>query len=266
MDLLEDTSNSSPVESNDKKSRKQNINEACKNNKTDSTEHSTISNRNSIEDTKSKDKGDKQIQTFRKDPYCDTEQDNLESSSKECNLSKNNEITVSRPKILRKETIKTKPADNNLKATEDVQLENRVVKNLYYNRLDTYYVACDEISEDELLFEDLLEVCTEVLLPRGWSCLVTSKGPTTTIVYLYMGMTKSGMPFTEKQVYIKSDMILHCTAVNREINPFIHNLIKEGKHLKVQSLLDIEELIDDFDQRTICQGMYTYIHILPFIF
>lgn len=113
-----------------------------------------------------------------------------------------------------------------------------------------------EGSNVEMLFEDLLEICTEVILPRGWSCLVTSKGHATTVVYLYMGMTKSGMPFAEKQVFIRSNMILRCAAVNREINPLMHNLIREGKHLKVENLLDVEELIDEFDQRVVCQGLY----------
>ncbi|XP_017892177.2 uncharacterized protein LOC108632252 [Ceratina calcarata] len=113
----------------------------------------------------------------------------------------------------------------------------------------------NEDDANEMLFEDLLEVCAEISLPRGWSCLIASKGLSTTIVYLYMGLTTIGTPFTEKQVFIKRDMILHCTAVNREINPVIHNLIKQGKHLKVQNLTDIEELISEFHQRVICSGV-----------
>lgn len=132
--------------------------------------------------------------------------------------------------------------------------EKPLGRSLNCDRLDAYCPA--ENEEGEMLFEDLLEVCTEVLLPSGWSCVVTSKGHSTTIVYLYMGMTKAGMPFTERQVFINSDMQLHCAVINREINPLIYNLIREGKHLKVQSLVDVEEIIDEFDQRTLCQGVY----------
>jgi len=115
----------------------------------------------------------------------------------------------------------------------------------------------NEIDENKLLFEDFLEMCTEVSIPRGWSCLVTSKGHDTTIVYLCMNITKDGMPFVEKQIFIKSDMMLRHVAVNREIDPLIHNLVKDKEHSKLKNLLDIETFIDEFDQRIICQGKIT---------
>lgn len=112
--------------------------------------------------------------------------------------------------------------------------------------------AYNEINE--LLFEDFLEMCTEVSIPRGWSCLVTSKGHDTTVVYLCMDITKNGLPFVEKQIFIRSDMMLHYVVANREIDPLMHNLIKDKKHSKLKNLLDIEIFIDEFDQRIICQG------------
>nr|XP_033333102.1 uncharacterized protein LOC117224353 [Megalopta genalis] len=150
--------------------------------------------------------------------------------------------------------VKEEPPDNNYSRNENLPVENQISNN--HDQLEACSTANNDIEENEMLFEDLLEICTEVLLPRGWSCLVTSTGHATTIVYMYMAITKNGMPFTEKQVFIKSDMTLHCVAVNREINPLANNLIKEGKHLRVQNLLDIEELIEEFDQRMICQGIY----------
>ncbi|XP_076294255.1 uncharacterized protein LOC143215743 [Lasioglossum baleicum] len=148
--------------------------------------------------------------------------------------------------------IKDEPMDNGYKENESLSTEKQMSSNCNQSASTAY----NNYEENEMLFEDLLEICTEVVLPRSWSCLVMSTGHTTTVVYVYMAMTKSGMPFMEKQVFIKSDMIIHCVAVNREINPLIHNLIKEGKNLRVQNLLDIEELIDEFDQRMICQGIY----------
>lgn len=212
-----------------------------------------------MEDINSEDKIEEQSQISK--------EDSCPSISKKVSLASfqssfKDYISEEHETMIRKAMKKRKLVDDNFEATKNVYIENQIMYNLNYDQSNKYYPMCnendenDENDENEMLFEDLLEVCTEVLLPRGWSCLVTSKGHTTTIVYLCMGMTKSGMPFTEKQVFIKSDMMLHCAVVNKEINPLIYNLIRTGKHLQVQNLLDIEELIDEFDRRTICQGIY----------
>jgi len=131
--------------------------------------------------------------------------------------------------------------NNNLKIINDLIINNRTLTTLNYNCLDMQNKAVyNEINENELLFEDFLEMCTEISIPRGWSCLVTSKEHDTTVVYLCMNITKDGLPFVEKQIFIKSDMMLHYVAVNREIDPLIHNLVKNKKHSKLKNLLDIE--------------------------
>ncbi|XP_011141551.1 uncharacterized protein LOC105184434 isoform X2 [Harpegnathos saltator] len=137
----------------------------------------------------------------------------------------------------------------------DLYINNQVLATLNYDNLCIQNKIEYNVNKNEILFEDFLDVYTEVSVPRGWSCLVTSKGHSTTVVYLCMGITKNGLPFVEKQVFIRSDMILHCAAVNREIDPIVHNLLKEDKHIKIKSLLDIEELVDEFDRRIICQGI-----------
>ncbi|CAK9823604.1 hypothetical protein ANTRET_LOCUS1911 [Anthophora retusa] len=248
-------SNMSHNESGIRESSKRTLHQAKQTKITNSTENSIIPHVNSMEDIKFEDEREKQNQVTREVFYSSTPKSISESSSKSCKILETDNTLLWKHKAMKKDTPKEKLTDNDFKIIENVYIENQILNNFNYNDLETYYPTCN-IDENEMLFEDLLEVCTEVLLPRGWSCLVTSKGHTTTIVYLYMGMTKGGMPFTEKQVFIKSDMMLHCAAVNREINPLVHNLIKEGKRLKVQNLLDIEELIDEFDQRIVCQGVY----------
>lgn len=159
-------------------------------------------------------------------------------------------------KIKNKSYIMKKCIDNTVNTNGNLYIENQTLNIVNNDHLDTYDDCMyDEIREHEILFEDLLEMCFEVALPRGWSCNVTSEGHGTTIVYLSMGMTKTGMPFLEKQVFIKSDMALRCSAVNQEIDPIMHNLVREGKNNKVQCLLDIEELVDEFDVRSICEGI-----------
>ncbi|XP_076643926.1 uncharacterized protein LOC143354075 isoform X2 [Halictus rubicundus] len=175
----------------------------------------------------------------------------LESPLKVPELPKETEMSM---QFWEHTVIKEEPKDNNYGENEHLPLENQISNN--YNQLDACSTAYNDNEENEMLFEDLLEICTEIQLPRSWSCLVTSTGHTTTIVYMYMAMTKSGMPFTEKQVFVKSDLTLRCVAVNKEINPLNHNLIKKGRNLIVQNSLDIEELIEEFDQRMICQGIY----------
>lgn len=149
-----------------------------------------------------------------------------------------------------------KKSMNKLRIHNDLYINNREFVTLNYNCLDTQSKMFDTVSENEILFEDFLEVCTEVSIPHGWSCLVTSKGHGTTVVYLYMGITKDGLPFVEKQGFIRSDMVLHCTVINREIDPLMYNLVKERK---MRNLLDIEIFIDEFDQRVICQGKITNV-------
>lgn len=109
-------------------------------------------------------------------------------------------------------------------------------------------------SCEMMLFEDLLEIYTEVTLPRGWTFLVTSKGHATTVVYLSMSMSSNHVPVVEKEVYVKSDMVMHCGVGSREINLFHHNLLKDGRNIYVNALSDIEELVDELDQRHICEG------------
>lgn len=119
----------------------------------------------------------------------------------------------------------------------------------------------NKINQNKILFEDFLEVYTEVTIPRGWSGLVTSKGHGTTVVYLCMNVTTNGLPFVEKQVFIKSDMILRYAVANREIDPLMYNLVTERKFTKVKNLIDIEMLIDEFNQRVVCQGNSINIYL-----
>ncbi|CAD1475256.1 unnamed protein product, partial [Heterotrigona itama] len=257
MELSENVSNVNG--STFKESPKQNLNQV-KQNKSMIFMENSINIQGSInikeeltENINSEDKREKQSQISKEDS-CPNISKKVSLSSFQSSFK--DYISEEHETMIWKAMKKRKLTDDNFEATKNVYIENQIIYNLNYDQLDEYYPMYnenDENDENEMLFEDLLEVCTEVLLPRGWSCLVTSKGHTTTIVYLFMGMTKSGMPFTEKQVFIKSDMMLHCAVVNKEINPLIYNLIRAGKHLQVQNLLDIEELIDEFDRRTICQ-------------
>lgn len=259
MELSENISNVNNTSYNGstiKESPKQSLNQVKQSKSTNFMESSIISDTNLMKDINSEDRREKQNQVSKEDSYSNVTKRVSESPFKNY-ISEEHETMIWKHKAVKKDIASMeKLIDNNFETTEDVYIENQIMYNLNYNQLNKYYPMSNEIDESQMLFEDLLEICTEVLLPRGWSCLVTSKGLTTTIVYLYMGMTEGGMPFTEKQVFIKSDMMLHCAVVNKEINPLIHNLIREGKHLQVQSLLDIEELIDEFNQRTVCQGIY----------
>ncbi|XP_015186097.1 PREDICTED: uncharacterized protein LOC107071538 [Polistes dominula] len=140
----------------------------------------------------------------------------------------------------------------------DNTLNNRIVciKEQSLNIVNKYDDSMyDNKGKKEFLFEDILEMCFEITLPRGWSCNVASKGHATTIVYLNMAMTKDGIPFLVKQVFVKTDMMLRCSVFNKEIDPIMYNLIKENKDNKVQCLLDIEELINKFHLRIICEGI-----------
>lgn len=157
----------------------------------------------------------------------------VEGSIKKCNSSKKYSAYI---------YLKNKDVDDALQMTNDLKTRSKIDKN-------------------EILFEDFLEVYTEVSIPRGWSCLVTSKGHGTTVVYLCMSLTTDGLPFVEKQVFIKSDMILHYAIANREIDPLMHNLVTERKFTKVRNLVDIEILIDEFNQRVVCQGNSTIVYL-----
>ncbi|XP_043468835.1 uncharacterized protein LOC122502725 [Leptopilina heterotoma] len=111
-------------------------------------------------------------------------------------------------------------------------------------------------SSEFMLFEDLLEVYTEVNLPKGWNSFVISKpkGHGTTIVYCFMKMNESGMPITEKQVFIKNNMQMRCTVREKNIETVAHNLIKDNSNSIVKTLVDVEELIEEFDKRSVCEG------------
>lgn len=149
--------------------------------------------------------------------------------------------------------LKQKSTDNSLQPLTDMYMDNEVSLTESYAALDSWdSELCSE--DNNMLFEDFLDVYTEVSIPHGWSCLVTSRGHSTTVVYLCMNITDDGLPFVEKQVFLRSDMIAHFVAVNKKIDPLEHNLIKERKHNKVKSLSDIETLINKFDQQVICQG------------
>ncbi|XP_057329182.1 uncharacterized protein LOC130670023 [Microplitis mediator] len=110
-------------------------------------------------------------------------------------------------------------------------------------------------NEDPLLFEDLLDSYTEVPLPRGWSTMVISAGRATTVIYARMNMTQTGVPYVQKQVFLKSDMTLQCSAAGNALDPREHNLFPDGRSLIVHALRDVEEFIEEFDQRVICDGL-----------
>ncbi|XP_020279313.1 uncharacterized protein LOC109852511 [Pseudomyrmex gracilis] len=151
----------------------------------------------------------------------------------------------------------SKTTDSSLQPLTGMYMDNEVSLTENYAALDSWD---SELCSDDsnMLFEDFLDVCTEVSIPHGWSCLVTSRGHSTTVVYLCMNITDNGLPFVEKQVFLRSDMIAHFVAVNKEIDPLEHSLVKERKHNKVKSLSDVEMLINKFDQRVICQGIYDF--------
>ncbi|XP_012281483.1 uncharacterized protein LOC105700321 isoform X2 [Orussus abietinus] len=111
------------------------------------------------------------------------------------------------------------------------------------------------LDDEIMLFEDFLEVYTEVVLPQGWSCMVASKKHATTVMYIFLGMLGNGMPCIEKQVFVKSDMLMRCGAGNIEIDPVIYDLTSDNMGTKVRSLSDLEEFIEEFHQRTLCSGI-----------
>lgn len=106
------------------------------------------------------------------------------------------------------------------------------------------------ISLDLLFF---FQVYNEVKLPQNWSSMVTSKGIGTTVIYLNTIISTSGLPTVDRQVFVKNDMTLQCSAANVQIDPFIHNLVNR-QNIRVTSLTDIEEFIWEFSKRTICEG------------
>lgn len=183
---------------------------------------------------------------------------------KKCNFSKEDEMSLEIKKHSITFTDSEKSVNGDLKEA-DFYTKDQDSLALNDDDLNTQSQAVYNINSNDILFEDFLEVYTEVSVPRGWSCLVTSKGHNTTVVYLCMRITKDGFPFMEKQVFIRSDMVLHCAVANKEIDPFVHNLVKKNKHIKIRSLLDIEELVDEFDQRVVCQGKII-INVISFIF
>ncbi|KAH0562758.1 uncharacterized protein LOC123274918 [Cotesia glomerata] len=113
----------------------------------------------------------------------------------------------------------------------------------------------DPLDEEPMLFEDLLDVYNEVRLPRGWSTMVISAGRATTVIYARMNMTQTGVPYVQKQVFLKSDMNFQCSAAGKQLNPLDHNLFPDGRSFVVRGLRDVEEFIEEFDQRVICDGL-----------
>lgn len=109
-------------------------------------------------------------------------------------------------------------------------------------------------NEDSMLFEDFLEAYTEVKLPCGWSSMVISGGKATTVIYACMNVSQNDVPYVQKQVYLKNDMTLHCSATGTIIDPKLHSLLRDGRQLRVNSLTDVEEFIEEFHQRVICDG------------
>lgn len=101
-------------------------------------------------------------------------------------------------------------------------------------------------------FEDLLEVYAEVSLPTGWSAVVIPKQFDTTLVYSYLSMTNSEVPYVEKQVFIQSDMLIHCATCTKEIDPEIYGIVEKSPI--VESLSFLEDLIHEFDRRRMCDG------------
>lgn len=113
-----------------------------------------------------------------------------------------------------------------------------------------------EYNDIPMLFEDLLEIYTEATLPQGWSTFVISKGHTMTIVYSCMNISISGVPYTEKQVFINATMHLRCGIMKKEIDPVLYNLVEKNRGVIVQSLSDVEDFIEIFDKSTICTGNF----------
>ncbi|XP_033219761.1 uncharacterized protein LOC117174621 [Belonocnema kinseyi] len=119
---------------------------------------------------------------------------------------------------------------------------------------DSAFKSSSNLNRETMLFEDLLEIYTEVSLPKGWSSSVIPRGHGTTVVFSLTKINKSGIPVVEKQVFLKANMILRCSVRSRSLDPMMHNLIREQRNLKVQTLMDVEELIDEFNKRQICDG------------
>lgn len=127
---------------------------------------------------------------------------------------------------------------------------------------DSMFKISSNLNKETMLFEDLLEIYTEVSLPKGWSSFVIPKGHGTTVVYSFTKINKNGIPVVEKQVFVKNNMILRCSVRSRNVDPMLHNLIRDNRNFKIQSLLDVEELIDEFNQRQICDGTYQFFDFL----
>lgn len=85
---------------------------------------------------------------------------------------------------------------------------------------------------------------------------MTSKGIGMTVIYLNTVISTNGLPIVERQVFVKNDMTLECSAANVQIDPLIHNLVN-AQNLKVTSLKDIEEFIWELSKRTICEGGFS---------
>lgn len=70
-----------------------------------------------------------------------------------------------------------------------------------------------------------------------------------------MKMNESGMPITEKQVFIKNNMQMRCSVREKNIETVAQNLLKDKNNSIVKTLVDVEEFIEEFDKRTVCEGV-----------
>ncbi|XP_058805384.1 uncharacterized protein LOC131672275 isoform X2 [Phymastichus coffea] len=104
-----------------------------------------------------------------------------------------------------------------------------------------------------MLFEDFLEIYNELSLPKNWSASMICKGLATTILYSCMNISNTGMPYIEKKVFLNDEMILRCGLLNKEIK--INSLLKDIKSFKVNSLIDIEDIIEKLDKIPLCIGV-----------
>ena len=112
----------------------------------------------------------------------------------------------------------------------------------------------NDCQNSSMLFEDFLEIHNKVLLPNNWFASMVTKGNAITIVYSSMKILNSGMPCVEKKVFLSNEMILRCSIFNKELNPRI--FLKNKKSNNVNTLLDIKDFIEKFDQTSIYTGEY----------
>ena len=138
---------------------------------------------------------------------------------------------------------------------------DKVVDDLSHemNEYSSFIETADSIETVDtknfsMLFEDFLDIYTEVILPKHWFAFMISKNHRITVTYACMNVSTSGVPHIEKEVFLNSEMLIRCCIMNKEINPHACNLIEEGKSLNVKHLSDLENLILKFDKANLCTG------------